>query len=379
MNLITKELNILSISDIHLGHPKNKTQFIIENLNKFLNNDKALCNCDILFIVGDFFDNLLSLPSDDTRPIDIWIASLIKRCIKYDVILRVLEGTPSHDRQQSQRFVINNDIINTVYHKCADLKFVNTLSIEYLEKYDINILYIPDEWNHSVDTTFDQVRETLISKNLEYVDIAIMHGIFDYQMGDIIPAHLKHDSNKYLSIVKGLIFIGHIHKPSQFGRIFAQGSFDRLAHGEEEAKGYLSATLYDDYTYKVKFIENTSARKYITINCTSLDIDVNLNKIEKIVSKLLPNSNVRISAIADNPIISNQDVFKRRWPDINWSVHLKDRERKQEAMIYDNVSKFEVIILNKETIPKLLLQKLQDTQVPQNIIDVSKAYLDEVI
>jgi hypothetical protein len=38
--MIERELRIASISDIHLGHSKNKTANIIANLNQYLCNPK---------------------------------------------------------------------------------------------------------------------------------------------------------------------------------------------------------------------------------------------------------------------------------------------------------------------------------------------------
>ena len=79
----------------------------------------------------------------------------------------------------------------------------------------------------------------------------------------------------------GLIFIGHVHKSSQYGRIIAQGSFDRLSHGEEDPKGHMRATRKTDGTHDIVFIENKKAKKYITISCLYLPIEDAISKIDK--------------------------------------------------------------------------------------------------
>ena len=73
MNLNGKALRIASISDIHLGHPKTTTEYIITNLNKYLNNDEFLSNLDILFFAGDVFDNLLNFNDEVITHIKMWI------------------------------------------------------------------------------------------------------------------------------------------------------------------------------------------------------------------------------------------------------------------------------------------------------------------
>ena len=63
-------------------------------------------------------------------------------------------------------------------------------------------------------------------------------------------------------------FFGHVHKRSTYKKIEVAGSFDRLAHGEEEPKGFLDVTYYSEDNRVVKFVENKDAEVYTSITLT---------------------------------------------------------------------------------------------------------------
>ena len=105
----------------------------------------------------------------------------------------------------------------------------------------------------------NKVKGSLSINGIDKVDFAIMHGSFPHQL----PPHIKvpmHDPNRYLSIVKYIVVIGHIHKPSVHERIYTPGSFDRISHGEEEPKDILDLIYLSDDTWNVEFIENVNSK-----------------------------------------------------------------------------------------------------------------------
>lgn len=356
--MVSDELRILSISDIHLLHRNNKTQFIINNLNKYVCNDEMLSKVDILFIAGDLFDGPVAFNNEDIGIVNIWVAKLLHKCKRYNVCLRVLEGTPSHDMGQSKIFTNLNEILFKGTTG-VDLQYVKTLSVEYIERFGINVLYVPDEWNHDNYDTYIEVKEILKNKGLEKVDFAVMHGQFEYQLADVVKKHVKHDSALYLEMVRHLIFIGHVHKYSNMDRIYSHGSFDRLAHNEEEAKGFIYATVYKDGNYNCKFIENKTARIYKTVKCTSDDTEANMLKIDKAAAKLPDESFIRIMADKTNPIMNAEEVLKTRWPNLNWSfTKAKEKEDKSVTIAYHEEEKYTPIIINKESIRNLLIPRI---------------------
>jgi predicted MPP superfamily phosphohydrolase len=379
MTLNGKVLRVSTISDIHLGHKRNTSEFIIANLDKYFSNEEHLSIVDLVVIVGDFFDDLLSLASEDVGIIDSWIARFLRLCYKFNVVVRVLEGTPSHDRGQSERFVIINEIQYLSGGRHLDLKYIKTLSIEHIEKFDINVLYVPDEWSHTTDETLVEVKELLLSKSIEQVDFAFMHGAFEYQLPAVVKDTIKHSSKEYLQIVKYLIFIGHVHQHSSYEKIHSQGSFDRLAQGENEAKGFLSAIVNPDTSYEMKFIENVTARKFITVVCKQDDTETNLRKIDKAVKKLPNGSFVRVEAEYTNSILTSLDLIKRRWPLLVWSSLAKKDTSEKEMSVFTQEDTYIPVKIDKDTLLPLVLARLLKLNINPAILDKCKMHLKESI
>lgn len=259
-------INIAVLSDIHLGHPRTNTFHIVANLRKALPDNEETAKLDLILLAGDVFDRLLTLPQEEVDEIQAWINELLALCAKYNILLRVLEGTPSHDWKQSRQFVN----LNLGAEIPAQLKYVDTLSIEVIEELGgLTVLYVPDEWNHDASVTWLQVQELLKKHGLDKVDIACMHGAFDYQLP--IESIKNHNSEWYQSIVNHYIVIGHVHIRTQHGKILAQGSFDRLSHGEESPKGHYRMTL-SPAGNKHWFVENEGAKLYLTVDCRELTL-----------------------------------------------------------------------------------------------------------
>lgn len=376
--MVSDELRILSVSDIHLLHRNNKTQFIINNLNKYLCNDEMLSKVDILFIAGDLFDGPVSFNNEDIGIVNIWIAKLLYKCKRYNICLRVLEGTPSHDMGQSKIFTTLNQILFKGTTG-VDLQYVKVLSVEYIERFGINVLYVPDEWNHDNHDTYIEVKEILKNKGIDKVDFAVMHGQFEYQLADVVKKHVKHDSALYLEMVKHLIFIGHVHKHSSMDRIYSHGSFDRLSHNEEEAKGFIYATVYKDGNYQCEFIENKTARIYKTVKCTSEDTEANMLKIDKVAAKLPDESFIRVMADKSNPIMNAEEVLKTRWPNLNWSfTKAKEKEDKSVTVAYHEEEKYTPIIINKESIRNLIIPRIQLLGMSETVMNRCLIHISEM-
>lgn len=376
--MVFDQLRIVSVSDIHLLHKNNKTQYIINNLNKYLCNDELLSKTDIFIIAGDLFDGSVSFSNEDIGLVNIWVSKLLHKCKRYNVCLRVLEGTPSHDMGQSKVFTNMNQILFKG-ETGADVQYVRTLSVEYIERFGINVLYVPDELNHDNHDTYISAKQILKTRGLEQVDFAVMHGQFEYQLADVVEKHIKHDSALYLEMVKHLIFIGHIHKYSCRDRIYAHGSFDRLAHNEEEAKGFIYATVFKDGAYKCEFIENKNARIYKTVKCTSEDTELNMVKIDKVAAKLPDESFIRIMSKQTNPIMSASETLKLRWPNLNWSfTKEKENDKKNATAAYHQEEKYTPIIINKESIRNLLLPRIGALHLNESVMSRCMRHISEM-
>jgi hypothetical protein len=127
--------------------------------------------------------------------------------------------------------------------------------------------------------------------------------MFDYQQPEGIRVAEAHDSAAYMSFTRHFIFIGHVHTHSVVGNAIAQGSFDRLKHGEEEPKGFVIAYIDEDNGDHVFFVENTKARIYKTVQCYKMDLESTLRYIEEVTTPLPGDSAVRIEAEPDHPFL----------------------------------------------------------------------------
>jgi DNA repair exonuclease SbcCD nuclease subunit len=318
-----EHLSIASISDIHLGHASTPTEEIIERLKEAFPDDHTTAELDLLILAGDVFDQILLLPDTSSYAILRWISGLLKVCKKHDVVVRVLEGTPGHDRGQGRHFVE----INETSRIGADVRYVDILEVELLDRLGISLLYIPDEWERNPDVTWEQAQRAVREAGLEQVDVAVMHGMFEYQL----PAHLNfthHRSERYLKLVKGPILIGHVHTCSNYERIYVAGSFDRIKHAEQEDKGHWRLHVQPSMTeISATFIVNKKATRYDTIDCTNLTVDEWMDTVHDRCLELLEFTDqglrkafVRLQHTDDQPVSEHIDTLRKRYPFIGWKT-----------------------------------------------------------
>ena len=359
---------ILVVSDIHLGNKRTKTSKIITNLRSCLFK-KENQDIKVMFLAGDVFDTLLKLNDPDLVDIKVFIKDLLTFCNIFKIKLRILEGTPSHDWKQSLLFITLADLLQL---RDLDIKYIDTIHVEIIKDLNMSVLYIPDEIQPTTDKTLAIAKTVIANSGLDKVDIAIMHGQFDYQL----PAHIKkiprHSSDEYLALVKKAIFIGHVHTFSMYKRIIAQGSFDRLSHNEEEKKGYVVANIREN-DFDVFFVENENARKYITIDCSEMDLDKLFITIKQTVSSIEPTSAIRIKASHNHPIFSNMKLLFDISPTISWTKLIKDQEsdKEEENNIFDvsdSYINYSPVSITPDNIVELLIARLKNKTTDQLLL-----------
>lgn len=375
---MTKSLNtndaltIVVLSDIHLGHRKNKAKDMVVGLKNMFSDREETAKIDLIVLAGDVFDRLLNLAEDDVTDIMLWISWLLELCARNNIVLRVLEGTPSHEWFQSGLF----ESVLKVTKTPVNFEYVKTLSIEHIEPLGIDVLYVPDEWDTSTDKTLEQVKELLRLKELDKVDYAFMHGNFHYQLPNHIKKAPRHNEEEYLNIVKHYIFIGHIHTHSNYKRIIAQGSFDRISHGEEEPKGHVRS-IVSSRSSQWFFVENKNAKIYLTVNCKDMDLDKTLERIWKKVKLLPPQSHVRIKAQSNHSIMQNMNELIAAYPLLVWTkISTKEEEtpvESNEVILHDSIT------INKENIVSLIMDRVNKTSSNTELNKLSHTLLLEVI
>jgi hypothetical protein len=372
LNTTKPYLSIAVISDIHLGHRRNTACDMVTALRAALPNNEETADLDIIFLAGDVFDRLLNLPMDDVGEIDNWIADLLNMCARKNIMLRILEGTPSHDWGQSTRF----ETIAQVLKSPVDMRHVKDLSIEYIEDFGINVLYVPDEWRSDVETTKEEVIALLAHHGLRQVDYSIMHGNFRYQVPAVYAEGTKHDESFYLDITKRHIFIGHIHTFSQYERIVAQGSFDRLSHGEEEPKGHVRGKFFDSGNSEITFVENTRARIYKTVNCNGLSVEETIERLKVVCVDLPTQSCVRIEAESTSPVFQSMEAVIRMFPMLVWSKKPVSAKAEKEVVLeLDPNETYTPIYIGKDNIASLLIPRLAANGFNEKAVELSKTLL----
>jgi len=363
----------LVLSDIHLGHSRTKTDYIINNLEElFRKNHSKFKKLDIIFLAGDVFDKLLSSCSNELIASTEWLSKLAMYCVSNNIKLRVLEGTPSHDWKQMALFA------TTLKALCIDIdyKYIDYLNIEYMEDLGINILYVPDEWNRVADDTLDDVTLLLNKRGIKKVDIAIMHGQFSYQL-PMIELESSHDEDAYHKLVKYYINIGHIHTPSVYNRILAQGSFDRLAHNEEEDKGCVLVNIYHTGDMDFLFIKNPNPQPYKKYDLSTMETSKIVKFLDRELNKL--KLGTRVKLVVSNTTINKLLIpIKDKYKDLIITVDKKKKVIDNDKIVNNRVV-FTPFEITKDNIKELLLQELSKYNISTIDRNLVTSELDEII
>lgn len=297
-----KEIKKLFISDIHFG--KKGIRPIDDMLEKlFLSNNDSFVKLDYIILSGDYFDCLLDLNSKYAKAGIESLFMIGGFCERHNIKLRILEGTPSHDRRQISTF---NTLIPRLLPN-LDYKYID--DIEVVVETDHTCLYIPDEIRSTVIDSYNEILEIMKSEKINMFDSCVMHGAFNHSLGFGDETTLWNEE-KMLGIVKGYIVCGHIHTHQTFSRIITPGSFTRLSHGQEEPKGVIY-TIEGEVPI-IKFIENKEANTFNTYKIKSETYPDLIVELGPIISKLPFDAKVRLQIDDGNniPNVCNTDDLK---------------------------------------------------------------------
>lgn len=353
-----KKLKIISFSDVHLLHRLVPTAHIVQNLRMITPDDESMRDVDIIFIPGDVFDRSVPLHNPEIPLVIEWITYLFYICDKYDIVLRVLEGTPGHDWKQSQLFV---DIHASLESK-VDFRYVQVLEIENIQRFDINVLYIPDEWRTRCCDTWNDVLVCLQRHNLTQVDIVAMHGAFPHQLPQLWDGAIEmHNPDNFLNITKYIILIGHIHKYSCYKKIISHGSVDRLAQGEEGPKGWIVVTIYTDDTWDHKFVENKNAYFFRTLDLSGKDMDECDLMVNELLAELgRKHGYICIQAEMTDIATALFGKWKGQSPHVTWQFKPKTAAKETQLIdpLKDKLDFKNLPKLNRNNVRELVLDKI---------------------
>ena len=359
-------IKILQLSDIHLGNKLNSTEKIVNALRHyFRSNQKEFSKLSMIALVGDVYDRLLNTSSSDYILSIEWLTELVIFCKNNNIKLRILEGTPSHDWKQCKVLYTIIDRLNLD----VDFKYIETLHIEIMSDLNLSVLYVPDEWKHKASETYDEILELMVANNLSKVDVAFMHGQFHYQL-PMIRLESSFSEEDMLNIVNYYISIGHIHTPSVFERILAQGSFDRLAHNEEEDKGGIVVTIdktKGDYSYR--FVKNEKAMLFKTYRYEEEELDYIIQDLEDKISKLPIGSNIRIISNNEDYLTKSVKVLKDKF--INMVIKAeKPKVKDNKYKILEDKLMIESFSITKDNLKTLLLECMEKHNLNDDGINI---------
>lgn len=374
-----RPLYIRGFGDVHNGHNNTSASKIQEELKAmFPYGDKKLGMMDILVLEGDWYDKLLPNNHYDNYVTEQSIYYLLRWVKEHDVTFLIVDGTPLHDAGQIQKFThINHEAkIN------ADLILVDEIDIRYIPKHDIHVLFVPDRPRTTADETYQLVLKKMEDMGLEYVDMAVMHGCFQYQLPKLAPEH-KHKEELYEKIVKGPIIIGHIHSHSTHGKIIAPGSFSRLSHGEEEPKGLVDIHLQTNHEFQAKFIENKLATIYKTVDVTGLNLEESLKRIYFKIKDIPSYSYVRIVCEQNHPLSIDKAFTQLKLN--NADIHFTIKVKNDQSVVADKDDVFKAtqdeyvpLIINKHNVSQLIVEKAIEKSYPKEIIEQIPTFLSNL-
>lgn len=352
-----KTMNILHVTDLHLLHADTPVENTLQGLSYAIFDNTDIALLDAIVVSGDVWDHQNTADNPKLLLVNAWVCSLLRLCKKHDISLWFLEGTPLHDWKQSRIFVQLNEETGIG----ADMVYIDTLSIVYFPKHDVNVLFIPDEIRPSTDITKRDVIAMMKEQNLEFVDFTIVHGFVTCQLPPKARVPGKyHDQEFYESITKYLIMGGHVHQMKVDGKFSTPGSFDRHTHGDEAPKGYMRYTIRDHGAHTINFIENRTAKKYVTVDVTGFENVDAIQTIHQKMESVPKGSAIRVIAAASDSIVQGFHNFALANGAYTWKLEKsvnKVLEHKQRA---DVVSKWRNTTLTKTTLCHMVLERIAD-------------------
>lgn len=355
-----KAVKILSFSDSHLGKNKLDPVLMIAHLKETI--FPLLPTIQLLIIAGDLFDEGLGLGDASVMQILAFIIELEAECAKYDITVRILRGTVYHDRTQLQTL----PAIHNAYKFKNDLRYFDTVSLEYIERFDMRVLYIPDNTPEKTsDDVMAGVKQLMDSAGWDYVDYVIIHAYFAHVIPENVQIKSKVFRQDQFGFVRRGVLIGHVHQPNHSGMFIYHGSSDRINQGEEEPKGVLLTTDQGDgKPVSFQFIENKNAFVFRTYDLSRYsEVEKMIDHVENNLSKEDVSKPVYIRIQHPDVILRGACLMelKRRHPTVDFTH--RSPEKNKPANVQDAREIVDAILVKDaptiDTLPKAVTLYLQ--------------------
>lgn len=360
-------------SDEHTIHPNTPTQHILNNITRVM-NEVGVDDTDIDVWGGDLCHDATQTSDLNFIYLQNWVKQYLQDCHNRKKLVRIFEGTFSHDRGQPEMFELLKP------KDSPYIKYINKMEVEYIPEFNIHVLYVPDNFGKKPkEEIYNEALALIASAGLTQVDFIFLHGAFDFQLPQLENnKHIFYDSKQWSLLAKKIILSGHIHKPSHKYNIYSSGSFDRIAHGEMHPKGAY-VVLFNEDEVKPTFIENKNAMIYDTIyinpETTSLELTDMLDKyLEK---NPMRGASIRVkggTAEIVSPVIAE---YTTSYPWYNFGMlHAVEKGVQINEVLY-TPENFKGTTLDKTNLKDHMLRFMdKNKKTPK---DVDRGYLDELL
>ncbi len=278
-------------------------------------------NINQLIIAGDLFDK----EQYNYNDFDVF-------CKQHqNIIFYTIAG--NHDAGIEQR-----------YFSADNIKIIT--KPEILNFNSLNFLFVPYDFKKSMDETidgfisnsnnFNDLNGFVIVGHGDYISTVKIENI--YETGVYMPLS-SNIVNKYKPLQ---IFLGHIHKPSQLGKVWYSGSPYPLDINETGKKRFLT---YDTLSNTVDSIDIDNDIIYFIEKILILPTDDELAYIDKTLEQMI--NNWQLSDVDINKVTLRLSLFGYT-KDIYLLVsHIKNFIKNKEIKFYDtnevNISNLKVI------------------------------------
>lgn len=264
-------VKVMTINDLHFGI--DDTPRLYSELHIF-KEKLAEYKPDILIFVGDYFDSKLSFTDNQSYYAMMFFNEVMMICKENNIIVRMVQGTRSHDLNQLQAFKSHER------DKKVNFRIIEALSDE--ELLGLKILYIPEEYPE--DREF---YEEFFKQHQGEYDLVAMHGTAEcVEGGEIMAKSVAGRKNvapvftvdELLGLLtkRGFVSSGHIHQRSNYkNKILYSGAYTRWRFDDTSDRGFTYFEFEDDSS-KFEFILNSEAPEFKTIRLSESLIDPNM-------------------------------------------------------------------------------------------------------
>lgn len=333
-------LKVVGIGDLHFGHPRINAESLYKKLRACLYPE--LKETHLLVLTGDTYDQLLTVNSKAHHFVSLFISDLLNISAQTGMQVRILHGTFTHDRDQLSVF-------DTLHIPGARYKVVNSIYTEEITDLRTNteilpislhVGYLPDNLPYKYSTdAIGQLKNLMTVAGYDHLDMLVGHGTFEHVTLNTghKPACL-YTIQQFDGIVKGPIIMGHIHTPGQTKNVYYCGSFERLAHGEEENKGFYVFTedIKQPGSWKARFVVNPYTVPFRTI---APDDTADIPRITKafiaMVEEYFPNGKGYLRVLHPSAEVRTllHRICAENFPDISYSSKATGKQEQIEMRI----------------------------------------------